>query len=140
MFRRRATTEERFQAPLSKFAKRRENRKAAGDTTTTSQHYATRRLTREKGDFLTLLHLIHIVARQDLFHLRAHPDQQFAFWGIPEVPEEAKHTRKQLGDFLEANLDTKTLTSVELSWGVEYLLESWNITRRSSPGSKEASI
>ena len=122
-----AIRHKRGQGPggVSKLAKRRENRRESGDITKTTQHNAMRRLAREKGDFLSLLHLVHIVARQDYYQLKDNPGT-FAFWDIPKASDPTKYTRKELGDFLEKHLDTSVLTSVELSWGVEYLLDHYS--------------
>ncbi len=107
----------------SRLGRKRENRRKGGDVSINTRYNAERRLVKEKGDFLTLLHLIHIVARQDVFQLEdADRNQPFAFWNSPRVPEVARYNRKDLGEFLEDNLDTTTLVSVEFHWGVEYLL------------------
>jgi hypothetical protein len=110
---------------VSRLARRRENRRQFGHAAKNTQDNAARRVVKEKGDFLTLLHLIHVVARQDAFQ-EVDSERPFAFWKIPHVPEGARSTRKDLGNFLEENLDTTTLTSVELNWGVEYLLSHYS--------------
>ena len=80
---------------------------------------------REKGDFLTLPHVIHFVAHQDHFQLRDRPGPFPGFWAIPDVRDPAHLTKKQIGDYLEQHLDTAVLTSVELTWGIEYLLDHY---------------
>ena len=53
------------------------------------------------------------------------PGQPFRFWEIPDVPADHGMTMGELGDFLQEHFSTETLTSVELQWGLEYLMDHY---------------
>jgi hypothetical protein len=112
-------------AARTRVQKRRANPKSSGNAAKLSQDSDARRLVKDKGEFLTLLNVIHIVARKDTYQdpVSGHP---FGFWEIPEVPAENRNTMKALGDYLKDHFSTETLTSVELQWGLDYLMDHYS--------------
>ena len=120
-------------AATTRCQRRRNNRKASGDTSKLTQEGATRRVTKDRGEFLTLLHVIHLVARQDT-HQWVVPGHPFGFWETPEVSEDERTSMKALGNYLRDNFPTATRRRSNCNG--ESII-SWTTTEISSPDWKK---